>query len=610
MINKKSYNLFSSLTQDRENTLVKYREYLLASLPEMLGQINIETQFIPVQLRDIQENLPTSVDISIEAALDENQRILIIGEAGSGKTTLLKYLTYGSAKGLFPNISNVPVIINASNLLYPFDLSENIYGLIKRISGKELKYSDLEKLLKMGRFLILLDGINESLQTDGLIQSFNDFVHRYPNNHYVLTSRPLQEYLINLTDFRTYRIAEMNDASIRINIDNWSSNYPTVAETCWNTVQENPVLKSLARNPVHLRLIVESCKESPKLSHVSITETYLKGFLPALLRKLPNSAKKLAQILALYMYRHELMIISYDEIQNLENHFTQFSLQSDLDALHKYGLLVVSQVHTYHFVHQVVQEYFCVQELISMDFLEVKEIINEHIGNERWEQVFTGLLVQRPERENLISEFITGDDKNRWLLGAKILLEGEKTDQTTYRRAIQNLCSLLNQDTPDTTIRATNYLFKFRDPDISEICSQWLHRKSGDPLSTASLVFILISKGKRDAEILSLLLPQVNNENSAVRYQTCRTLSIIDTKQSTELLIDCLKQEDNTEVREQIFSALIKTKCMSQIRSTELAQLMAILIKLNKNSESLDEKAWSKFVFHKINTEIAASEVK
>ena len=609
MTNKEFYNLFSSYTQDRENTLVKYREYLLDSLPEMLGQINIETQFIPVQLRDMQDNPPDSVEISIESALDENQRIFIIGEAGSGKTTLLKYLTFGSAKGLFANISNVPVIINASDLLYPFDLSKSIHELIKRISGKELKYNDLEKLLKMGRFLILLDGINESLQTNELIRSFNEFVNRYPNNHYIVTSRPFPEHL-NLTDFRTYRIAEMNDASIRINIDNLSSDYPVVAEMCWNTIQENPVLKSLARNPVHLRLIVESCKESPKLSHVSITETYLKGFLPALLRKLPTSAKQLAQTLALYMYRHDLMIISHEEIQNLENHFEQFSLQSDLDALQKYGLLVVSQLRTYHFVHQVVQEYFCVQELISLDFLEVKDIINEHIGDEKWEQVFTVLLAERPERKSLISEFITGDDKNRWLLGAKILLEGEKTDQSTYRRAIQNLCSLLNQDTPQTTIRATNYLFKFRDPDISEICSNWLLRKSDDPLSTASLVFILVSKGQRNAEILSLLLPQIKNENSKVRYQTCRALSIIDTKQSTELLIDCLKQENNTEVREQIFSALIKTKRMTQIQSTDLAQLMAILIKLNKNSESLDEKSWSKLVFHKINTEIAASEVK
>ena len=195
-------------------------------------------------------------------------------------------------------------------------------------------------------------------------------------------------------------------------------------------------------------------------------------------------------------------------------------------------------------------------------------------------------------------------------MGAKILLEGEKTDQTTYRRAIQNLCSLLNQDTPDTTIRATNYLFKFREPDTSDICRKWLLRKSSDPLSTASLIFILVSKGQRNPEILSLLLPQIKNENSAVRYQTCRSLSIIDTKQSTELLIDHLKEEDNTEVREQIFSALIRTKCMNEIRSPELAQLMATLIKLNKYSDSLDEKSWSKFVFHKINTEISTSEVK
>ena len=34
----------------------------------------------------------------------------------------------------------------------------------------------------------------------------------------------------------------MNDASIRINIDNWSSNHPVLAETCWNTIQEKEFL--------------------------------------------------------------------------------------------------------------------------------------------------------------------------------------------------------------------------------------------------------------------------------------------------------------------------------------------------------------------------------
>ncbi len=131
---------------------------------------------------------------SVDPLLQISKNILIIGSGGVGKSMLTRYLFLDTAKyeGFVPVLVELRRIgTQVSGQLSVLDL---IYSCLQDFDA-ELPRDQFEYSLQLGKYLFLLDGFDEvkgslAKETAGAIQSFSA---KYPNNAYIVTSRPRTE---------------------------------------------------------------------------------------------------------------------------------------------------------------------------------------------------------------------------------------------------------------------------------------------------------------------------------------------------------------------------------------------------------------------------------
>jgi len=124
----------------------------------------------------------------ISKELRQYQYISIIGRAGSGKSMLTKFLFLTCIQHRF----KVPVIIELRHLNHQ---NEKLKHLISnKILSNNVKPSEstLNKALRNGSFLFILDGFDEiySDRKQSIIQQIDQFIDNYHKNCFVITSRP------------------------------------------------------------------------------------------------------------------------------------------------------------------------------------------------------------------------------------------------------------------------------------------------------------------------------------------------------------------------------------------------------------------------------------
>lgn len=145
---------------------------------------------------------------SIKDIFTKSNFVTIIGDAGSGKSTLVKHLFINS----FIESFKAPILVALrdldKNTLNPEEYLRNV------ILEKKLSPSDnfLNKLLENGEFVFFLDGFDEinSKNKKFITSELEKFIDKYPNNFYVLTSRPYS----NIEYFSNFYNYTINDLSL------------------------------------------------------------------------------------------------------------------------------------------------------------------------------------------------------------------------------------------------------------------------------------------------------------------------------------------------------------------------------------------------------------
>jgi hypothetical protein len=191
------------------------------------------------------------------AASPSYPRLMVLGKPGSGKSTFLRHLAVGCAKGEFLD-DYIPVLLELR------DVEAEDFSLFQCIHGElELQQeSQTERLLKQGRVLILLDGLDEvpySLRQR--IQSeLRKFVRGYDKNRFILTCRiQTTEYIPE--QFEVLEVDNFTPEQVESFALNW---FMAMAETpeqgaavkdhFMGKLRENPQTAELAVTPVLLSL--------------------------------------------------------------------------------------------------------------------------------------------------------------------------------------------------------------------------------------------------------------------------------------------------------------------------------------------------------------------
>ncbi len=233
------------------NSLERYKEIktLLHRQPTNFYDI-----YYPAKLS--YENKIINTD-SVKDLFRTNNFFTIIGDAGSGKSTLIRHLFISS----FIESYKAPIFIGLRDL--DMNNSNLETFLRKNILQNKLAPSDdfLNGLLNDGEFLFFLDGYDEinSENKHEITKNIETFIDKYPNNNYILTSRPYSniEYF---KSFHNYKIADLSlddrIAFVRQQLKNDTDS--RLADKIIDSIKEtnHNYIDSFLKNPLLLTLYI------------------------------------------------------------------------------------------------------------------------------------------------------------------------------------------------------------------------------------------------------------------------------------------------------------------------------------------------------------------
>ena len=222
-------------------------------------------------------------------AVEKFSKLMILGKPGAGKTTFLKHLAIQCIGGKFHS-DLVPVFITLKDFAeapkqpdlleyidrvvpMPFDPSPTPSSLKLRRNGEGLSdtpfpgreggwgvrsFVPIQEILKAGRALILLDGLDEVRDTDSsrVLRQIREFSQQFHQNQFVITCRiAAREYTFE--QFTEVEIADFDDEQIADFSGKWfrSKNDPIKAEHFIQRLMEDAPIWELATNPLLLTLL-------------------------------------------------------------------------------------------------------------------------------------------------------------------------------------------------------------------------------------------------------------------------------------------------------------------------------------------------------------------
>jgi energy-coupling factor transporter ATP-binding protein EcfA2 len=167
--------------------------------------------YFPVNIKSNQEHIK-----DIQQLVDDKRYITITGSAGSGKSMLTKHIFISNAQGC----KSVPILVELRQLNTFEGTIEDLINAI--ITDNKISPSNkiTNQILNEGNFIFILDGYDEifSYNKQKISNEIENFVDRYSNNKFVITSRP-GAGIESFQRFDNYSVCTLNSTEVKEFID-------------------------------------------------------------------------------------------------------------------------------------------------------------------------------------------------------------------------------------------------------------------------------------------------------------------------------------------------------------------------------------------------------
>ena len=183
--------------------------------------------------------------------------VTIIGTAGSGKSTLVKYLFVNSIKTDY----KIPLKVE---LRYLNDYNKDLLSFINEeiIKFSEIATSDgvVDRMLSAGAFIVFFDGYDEvsSAKKESVTNDICKITKKYPNNSYLLTSRPFVSVDL-LENFVNYYVCDLSDDEIKSFVKKqFNDSEQELADRIIQTINDesSKTYRSFLSNPLLLSMFI------------------------------------------------------------------------------------------------------------------------------------------------------------------------------------------------------------------------------------------------------------------------------------------------------------------------------------------------------------------
>jgi predicted NACHT family NTPase len=367
-------------------------------------------------------------------AVETHSKLRVLGKPGVGKTTFLQHLAIKCNQGKFAQ-NQVPMFIflrdfaEESRNIKEFNLFNYICKLF--IASEITNPSTVETLLKGGRFLLLLDGLDEVLNQDigAVIREIRKFSDKYHRNRFITSCRTAAQKL-QMRGFTDVEIAPFTQEQITTFANKW---FITLTKTTTQSgldqsaqfiekleLPENWQFRQLVVTPLFLHLACWVFQGEGKFP--TKRKDFYKQGLDLLLGKwdeargverdntyreflLPQKLRLLSKLAAVTFekgqYFFEQRIIEQyigDYLRNLPSVILEpEELQLESEAILKaiesqHGLLIERARGVFSFSYLVFQEYFTARTIVANHNLKALEQalggLVTHITDPHWREVF------------------------------------------------------------------------------------------------------------------------------------------------------------------------------------------------------------------------------
>jgi len=430
----------------------------------------------------------------------DRSKLVILGKPGAGKTTFLQHLALQCNAGKF-KADCVPVFIQLRDLAAQTKTED--CSLLDYISNQWSRYDiskeKTETLLKAGRSLILLDGLDEVPEANSptLLNQIDRFAQAYHQNQIVITCRiAAQQYhfrgfsYVELADFDQIQIEAFVKSWFAINSSHSENNGAEIAQQFLEQLQrrENQPIRELVATPILLSLVC-SVFQARSTFPAKRSKLYQAGLDILLIRwdrargiqrdqtyrklSLSDKIKLLSQIAATTFERNDYFFEKDEAISHIADYLRCLpdtdadpeSLWLNSEAVLKaielqHGLLVERARDIYSFSHLTFQEYLTARKILASPTPDVLEEslqqLAKHVLEVRWWEVFSLTASMLPKADSLV-------------LQAKHAIDTAIADDSKLQQFLATLAQKQQSlDLPDrpAAIRAF-YFTLFQDRDLS-----------------------------------------------------------------------------------------------------------------------------------------------
>lgn len=343
-----------------------------------------------------------SDNLSVDTLLRQELRFSIVtGTGGLGKSMLMRHILL-TAIGRYDVYKYVPIFIALKDYDDTYEsLFDFIFSKYKNLAGAK-DQTGFEQLLKYGRCLLLLDGLDE-INTQ-YIQKFEkdieSFIDRYSRNKLIISSRPAGDFL-PYSRFSVYSLKplSLDQALLLIDKLEFRPDEPEFKQKFRDALETKlyRTQKEFAQNPLLLTIMLMTFEQYGEITskmHVFYREAYSAlaqrhdankgGYKRKFETNLsPDEFANYFSEFCAKTYYKEMYELTDDEFDRVFNNLNILKLTNSNVAssdfkkdLTKALCLMYFESSKYHFTHRSFQEYFC-----ALFFSKQKDKSLAGIGN-------------------------------------------------------------------------------------------------------------------------------------------------------------------------------------------------------------------------------------
>ncbi len=341
-------------------------------------------------------------------------RLMVLGSPGIGKSTFLRKVGLEALKWQTARYRHevIPVFIELKQFGDRHSDIEKLIAEEFETCGFPNAEEFTQNLLKAGKLLILLDGLDEvpTAYVDRAIVQIGKLVDRYDKNRFIASCR-IAAYKGGFPRFKDVTMANFNDSQIKTFVRQWFRREPKIADQYWELLNspDYKAVKELGQTPLLLTLLCAVYDESQSLpkQRAALYGEALEVWLKKWAAERRVHRDPIYQELNLQLEQVLLSEIAYQSFAEDQLFFSKRELTDQIRAFlvnnlnapkHldaeaalyaiqvQQGILVERARDTFSFSHLTFQEYLTAQYIV--DEQQIDRLVTNHLTDQRWREVF------------------------------------------------------------------------------------------------------------------------------------------------------------------------------------------------------------------------------